>query len=325
MATIQPDLLLIEERLAQHSLKQTNLFEELTTMTPLNLEQLAYRFREWNHPAASEMIYDGILAKCRFTAELTEGQEVDTLRYAVYSVRTMVLQHKFWTANMVLKGICMEHSFHVSSSSYQLQITKLALITSIGEHLEEPRDFEDFEGQCAALIKQQDLNPFDHKDYRPVDLILAYLLHLYGIKDRVLDGETIARVERVLRAENFTEIPLMSSVWVGQQYVRWCLRNMQYKSVTDILDNLERVSEKLISPDSPEAALNKYLRQLFENSIRLKTAETGPPHIVDVYKVSQADETWLKLFRQYLYVWDEPDRDRDQTRRTKAMDGYYYT
>ncbi len=290
----------LEQRLDGHSFRQTSLFDELGLMPLPNLCNLADRQTNRGLHASNEMVLEALLTKL----EGSDRADADSLekkrRYTILWLRTMIFQSKSFVARKILEGICADNSFESLPPNHRLQIYKLALLVDVHENIHEPRNIENIEAKCIALLAEQNAIGFIPDPYWPTNLILAYLFRLYGLYSRELRQVTIDSMHEVIRTQFPTKEPSISSVWAAQQYTRWCLRRIELTNAGNTLKSLKGIVEK----NSSEDIQNAMLETIYKRMRPTKNQEPMAPQVVDVYERSKVDEQWLKCFEGYL--WDEP-------------------
>ena len=318
----------IKDRLHENSWNQQNLFEELNafqTVTPLvQLLPDVISLRSPNTHWTNELLLEVILTKSEETPGAQNLTSLETQGHAISLAKSLVSQHKFWQASLILKGMCTGPDFVNLRSDHKIKLLKLRLLVHVGERFEEPRLIANIEANCKMLLAQETC--MEEKPslecHCPGNLISAYLFRIQGIKCRDLDPLAVSTIAMGLKKQLSLEKPPLSAAWAAQQYVRFCLRNCNYDIAEKFLNAVRRALLAIGRKDGPEADLNAHLDEMLQpwrrNSKRYSTA----PEIVDVYYKFRVDYTWLEAFE--TYVKDEPHACPEEVRRTRDMDTEYW-
>lgn len=290
----------IEQRLDEHSFRQTGLFDELGLMSLSDLCNLADRLISRGLHPSNDLVLEALLTKLPGADIADAGRPESFFRYTESWLRTMVFQRKFLAARKILEGLRADNNFESFPPIHRLQIHKLALLVDVHENIHQPQNIESVEARCIALLAAQNTIGFMPDRYWPNNLILAYLFRLYGLFNRELQQDTIDRMDEVVRIQLLTKEPSISSVWAAQQYARWCLRRIELEKADNTLKSLKGVVGKNSAEDTQNAMLETVCKKMRPR----KNQEPGAPQIVDIYERSKVDEQWQKCFQEYL--WDEP-------------------
>ena len=318
--TIQQDSASLIDRLEAHSYHQRALSDELSLLPLAQLCELARTFTNRSCDWSSDLVFENILGHEDYSSINSKSASHSFL---VPHVKALLSQRKFWTVRMVLKGICAEEAFQTSTQDHRLKIHKLNFLAEAGEHLGEPKHFESLEDSCMTLIQEQNLTQYRPDHHWPKNLILAYLMRLYGIHGRELEASTISVIKTTVQKQFDTDKPSRSLIWIAQQYARWCYMHGQSKEASQVLENVARVVGNVCTPTSAESAQTTVLQE-FSSSISGNVLDgSTAPDVVDLYAHSQVDAQCLEAFRGYL--WDNPyPYTMNQARKTKISDGEYY-
>lgn len=307
-----------DERLEAHAFSQTVLLDEFGSMPVAHLCELLASYVNRGYYCGTDLILENILIQSEEIHGTDNDLVLDTTQHELLMLKNLVLQHKFWTASKVIDGIMANKEFEVSPPHYRLQVCKLALLVVVDERKREPRDLEQLERRCTALIAEEDVASPSTERYWAINLILVYLYRLHGTNGKALKETTLARMHEVLRTQFSFENPSRSLVWVAQQYAHWCLRHMEYEKAVGTLKGIEGILPTVCGSDSQEADQNARLMELYNTS----WYKAAAPAVQDVYLYSPLDKQCIDALRGYLR--NEPHRTSEEVRCTKEMDVDYF-
>ncbi|MCJ1377707.1 hypothetical protein MMC17_000803 [Xylographa soralifera] len=303
---IPPIGISLKERIDMHAYTQNALYEELSLMSSVDLCKLSLGYDTRQHHWGNDMILENILIKSEESLQTDVGpsrSNIDTSRYKIAHVKSMISQRRFHTAKMVLDGLQVQRDCLTTTPQLQLQLLKLALLVDIDDNILAPRSLDLIEAKCLSLIARQDATVCKNDRYWPTNLVLAYLFRLHGICERPLQVSTVKKMQTVLEDQFASgEKPSQSLIWAAHQYIRWCLRDMKHEEAGRTLENVARVVK--IITGSPEALLTDALSWIREECRCNHGKPQTPPELVDIYERTAVDVQWEKAFRGYL--WNEP-------------------
>ncbi|KAL9040447.1 MAG: hypothetical protein Q9214_004483 [Letrouitia sp. 1 TL-2023] len=311
---------LIKEIGGQTSLSREALSDALKSFSMKNLHDLLEsslcRRSDW----VVDLIHENIIMRAGDSSILQETDSWEKSEHVVVYLMTLLKQQKFWQAEMMAQGICVDRNLKASPSHYRLCIFKILLLAKIGEDVCEPRAWDEMEQRCSDIIKGERQFQPNSTQKEPFNLILAYLFRVYGFHHHILQRGTISEMKGLINNQFDARPPRLCFAWAAQQYARWCIRNGQYEDAMEILENLALRIPEMRQPEKISTDENQYYIQLCRQ--RLSAAdEQSTMHVThEVYPVD-SDRRFFEAVEEYL--WRKP-LPVDPAERFKYQDSNYF-